>query len=392
MESLGAKLKETRERKGVTIEQVSRETNISKSYLQALEDEQFEVFPGEPYLLGFLRNYSDYLGLDPKEQVNHFRNARIQEQPVPMEELLNKRGSFPSFIPLGLIGAAVLAAGIYFAAPMVSNALNASVSIPVVDKSASEEILPEDTPVANEASEGTESKTYLFEGEALEERLFIGDSYSIKENDNTHRIVVKEIGTTVILTGFDKDFTLMLAQKMDLSIGEQNYSLSLVDIDNSPGKRSVVLGFGLSAGAESIGEAESPLQNPLLNSASASSEALPEAGETLVSSRKQDKLVLLSKDDRDSFAIDIVFRDNCNLRYLKDGDEREERFFEKGDKLRIDPYRYLMIWASNGGAINAKVQGVRIPFGRPGEVIAKQIRWSSKTDEGKYNLELIPVY
>ncbi|MDR2111320.1 MAG: helix-turn-helix domain-containing protein, partial [Spirochaetaceae bacterium] len=61
MESLGEKLKNTREEKGLTYDQVGRETHIASRYLEALEAEDFSKFPGEPYVQGFLRNYGSYL-------------------------------------------------------------------------------------------------------------------------------------------------------------------------------------------------------------------------------------------------------------------------------------------------------------------------------------------
>jgi cytoskeleton protein RodZ len=88
MESLGRKLREAREKHNYSVEQVARDTNISRSYLEALEEENFAVIPGDTYVLGFLRNYSEYLGLNPDELLGLYRNLRIQEQPMPMSELL----------------------------------------------------------------------------------------------------------------------------------------------------------------------------------------------------------------------------------------------------------------------------------------------------------------
>ena len=53
MESFGKKLTEARVARGLEFEQVARETNITRRYLEALEAEDFSAFPGEPYLLGF---------------------------------------------------------------------------------------------------------------------------------------------------------------------------------------------------------------------------------------------------------------------------------------------------------------------------------------------------
>jgi len=64
MESPGEKLKTARNEKGLSIDQVSHDTNITNRYIQALEDENYGVFPGEPYVIGFLKNYSAYLELD----------------------------------------------------------------------------------------------------------------------------------------------------------------------------------------------------------------------------------------------------------------------------------------------------------------------------------------
>ena len=39
-------------------------------YIEALECENVTIFPGELYLVGFLRNYSEYLGLDAKYMIS----------------------------------------------------------------------------------------------------------------------------------------------------------------------------------------------------------------------------------------------------------------------------------------------------------------------------------
>ena len=67
MGELGSLLSRAREARGLTIEDAERDTRISRRYLQALEAEQFEVIPAPVYARGFLRSYSQYLGLDPQE-------------------------------------------------------------------------------------------------------------------------------------------------------------------------------------------------------------------------------------------------------------------------------------------------------------------------------------
>jgi cytoskeletal protein RodZ len=67
MGQLGELLKEARQSKEVSLEQVEEELRIRKKYLQALEEEDFSIMPPEVYVKGFLRNYAIYLGLDPEE-------------------------------------------------------------------------------------------------------------------------------------------------------------------------------------------------------------------------------------------------------------------------------------------------------------------------------------
>jgi cytoskeletal protein RodZ len=108
VESLGNKLKTARESKGYSFDRVSRETNIAARYLEALEAENFSVFPGEPYVLGFLRNYGEYLGIDGDELLSLYRSLKIQEQPVPIEQLLKKSSPLPKILAVFLTVIAVL--------------------------------------------------------------------------------------------------------------------------------------------------------------------------------------------------------------------------------------------------------------------------------------------
>jgi transcriptional regulator with XRE-family HTH domain len=72
MGELGSWLVRAREAKGLTLEDAERDTRISRRYLQALEMEQFNIIPAPVYARGFLRSYSQYLGLDPQEMLSLF--------------------------------------------------------------------------------------------------------------------------------------------------------------------------------------------------------------------------------------------------------------------------------------------------------------------------------
>jgi cytoskeletal protein RodZ len=112
MQSYGELLKKAREEKDITFEKIERDTSITIRYLQALENEDVDVFPGEPYLIGFLRNYADYLGLDSQQLVSFYKNKKIQESPVP-EGLIEKHRPRSFFVILFISIIAVAALAVY---------------------------------------------------------------------------------------------------------------------------------------------------------------------------------------------------------------------------------------------------------------------------------------
>ncbi|WP_322818985.1 helix-turn-helix domain-containing protein [Tepidiforma sp.] len=79
MGELGSLLTRAREARGLTLEDAERDTRISRRYLAALEAEQFHIIPAPVYARGFLRSYSQYLGLDPQEMLAMF--PREDEDP-----------------------------------------------------------------------------------------------------------------------------------------------------------------------------------------------------------------------------------------------------------------------------------------------------------------------
>jgi cytoskeletal protein RodZ len=71
---VGETLQQARERKGVDLYRAERDTKIRLRYLSALEDSAYEDLPSPVYTKGFLRNYAIYLGLDPDELLERWRD------------------------------------------------------------------------------------------------------------------------------------------------------------------------------------------------------------------------------------------------------------------------------------------------------------------------------
>ncbi len=92
-DGVGKTLREARTRRKIGLEQVEASTKIRRRFLQALENEEWDVLPGDTYTRGFIRTYAGYLGLDgarlAEEQRRHSGAGRPGErlpraEPKPM--------------------------------------------------------------------------------------------------------------------------------------------------------------------------------------------------------------------------------------------------------------------------------------------------------------------
>ena len=83
-ESIGAKLRQTREQRHLTLQQVSETTKIRKHYLEALENDDLSAIPSTAQARGFLRLYADSLGLDMNALVPTPRSVEPPSMPEPL--------------------------------------------------------------------------------------------------------------------------------------------------------------------------------------------------------------------------------------------------------------------------------------------------------------------
>jgi cytoskeleton protein RodZ len=73
--SFGQKLKLEREKRAITLEQISASTKIGTRMLQALEEEKFDQLPGGIFNKGFVRAYARHLGVDEDQAVADYLEA-----------------------------------------------------------------------------------------------------------------------------------------------------------------------------------------------------------------------------------------------------------------------------------------------------------------------------
>jgi hypothetical protein len=78
---VGAALRKAREKRRLSLDEASRDTKLTVTHLQALEEEDFDALLGDPWVRGSLRTYAQYLGLSSEKVAAAY--ARHAEEPSP---------------------------------------------------------------------------------------------------------------------------------------------------------------------------------------------------------------------------------------------------------------------------------------------------------------------
>ena len=94
--NVGTLLKKEREKKKKDLRKISEILCIRECYLQALEQSDYEKFPGRTYAIGFLRTYADFLGLDVNALVEKYhKESNFLKENVLDMPMLDKPNLFP---------------------------------------------------------------------------------------------------------------------------------------------------------------------------------------------------------------------------------------------------------------------------------------------------------
>jgi cytoskeletal protein RodZ len=350
VESLGEKLRAAREEKGINFDQVSRETNIAGRYLEALETENFSGFPGEPYILGFLRNYGEYLGLDVQELLSLYRALKIQEQPIPVDQLLRSPPQYPRIIAGIIIALVILAAaggGFYFLRRFPAAA-------------------PETAAVRQPAE-------YAMNADSLERRLYRGDSVLIPLGPDQYKIELANLGEAVTIATPSGSLVLDLGQEVTVDLdrnGITELRITAADFVKNDSSTGVLLRFELYAAPPVTAE-------------------IPERAAALPAA----STVIFTSPQAYPFTLQAAFQGYCMFRweilFERDRPGRSEQYFQRSDELNIQAQNGIRMWASNAQTAKFQVIGggrtVPVELGGAGEVVVADIRWV-RDDDNRYRL------
>ncbi len=356
MDSYGAILRHAREEKKISIETAAKETSITQHYLEALESENTEVFHGEAYVVGFLRNYAEYLNVDAARLTKLYHAALVQEAPVP--EGLFEKPKPTYFVP------AIVTSSIIVVTTVTLLILYFTV------------YRPKQIAKQNEyaVSNKVQQKTYELDSKPLNERLYVGDQILVPSRD----------GNIMLTVASDTDSRLGLQTPVGLQYFDLSETREL-DIDGDSAVDLVVDVWEVSSNKNSRG-AEVYI---MLKDGSAVTENVDETSIPLLASQQADQTIILEDNRAYPFTLNASFRNPCVFRYEVDRKDSVENYYTNGDAVTMTANNKTRVWISNGNTVKFQViTGGRahdLEIAKAGEVVVEDIKWI-RTDEGRYRL------
>ncbi len=366
MESIGDRLRAIRESKKMTIKEVAKETNISHTYIEALENEEFERFPGETYVVGFIRSYSEYLKIDPEEIVQAYKGYKIGESITPLEELTRPtRNTFdvsnaftknkPAIIISGGIIAAIL---IIWGAVSLFNGRDINVaddnSIDNIKSDYKSENKKEFSKIINAKMNADKANELLYVDEALQ---FLSDA---KECLFVLRTLNDTSAVIEVLPGNEK-----------ISLAE-----NVTTVVNFPGSKREIK-ITLSAKTENRARFQVDLGAAALQTGTVET-ADNNANSTQVIAQNKENLKIV---------FEAQFTAKTYVEIYLDGQQKARGIIQPGTYEKWEANEFIQMKIGNAGGVNAKINGKEYKFGLQGQIANKVISWKKDpTNPNIYNI------
>ena len=116
----GLFLKHERELRGIPLEEIANTTKVHMRFLTALENNNFDEFPGEVFIKGYIRSYAKSIGANVEtilsaydECVGKQRLENLQQVQTDKGLRLSRKTGFRRYLLLGISLAGTILAGVY---------------------------------------------------------------------------------------------------------------------------------------------------------------------------------------------------------------------------------------------------------------------------------------
>ncbi len=359
MFSIGEKLRSARETKRLTFKDVSKDTNITPKFIEALENEEFEKFPGETYVIGFLRTYAEYLRIDAEEIVHAYKGYKIGESATPLEELTK-----PTRTPVLLSFSGVFSRhkNILYISGIVSVLLGAIWLFSSIFSSSID--IEGDDSIKNIKSEYDKAKKTEIEN--IKNLQLTNDSgYILVYTKEAVQFLVDNKEVMFLLNNIQDNTVFIELLPGNIVERLEIEKPKILKIKECP--REVV--FTLKGLTENRAKIMVMLGNrlePQKEIAEEKVEKLTGGDSTKVTAQSEKSLRIV---------FEAEFVKNTYIELYLDGMKKSKGIIFAGKKERWEAAEYIQLKIGNAGGLKAKINGKEYTFGLPGQVANKVITW-----------------
>lgn len=365
-ETAGSLLKKSRESKNISLSQAAKETNITGRHLKALEENNFSVFPGETYIIGFLRKYSDYLDINSSEVIQLYKGSQLIEKEPPLEELTKPMITTGDQIKKFLIPIVFLliVLGLGLA---IFNSLNND---------------------SSEKSSNSSENDYSY-------------NEILKKSDRVPGIETDHINfrtgytTAIVSRGNGVDFSIensevyLVLKRLDYQVGENQKSKATFEY--FPGKKLI----GISEGEKiKIMEASQPRSFFLKMTG-----ATPNNVKITISlgDEKNIEENNISENDNNRvtnpsnfiIVLHAEFTSNNFVEFYVDGKPRKKGMLSAGSILQYEANESIQMKIGDAGGVKLSINGENYTLGKKGQTIKKIIRKEKDPiEQTKYKIRI----
>ncbi|OBA08614.1 hypothetical protein A9D36_05720 [Bacillus subtilis] len=236
MTELGIRLKEAREEKALSLDDLQAATKIQKRYLTALEEGNYDIIPGKFYVRAFIKQYAEAVGLDAdqlfeehKKDIPNTYHDDVSEKISGMniqKEMPKPASKALELLPtiLVILGVIVVIAIVYaiiqFANHKNSDDNNAA-SEKSITQSESKYEIPKDSTLKENQNNSTEKET--------DTKKETKEKEDKKEESDSDKLEIKAAGTEGSLTTYE----VSGADKIELELKASDSSWIRVRDENS---------------------------------------------------------------------------------------------------------------------------------------------------------------
>ncbi len=438
MASIGYMLRKEREKRKISLEQISEETKIGTKYLKALETDDYTIFPGETYIIGFMRNYARAIGLDPVDIIRQYKSIKMEtveedeyneetpivtvEQPFiknakadkkireskekindidvielddefEMQPKKNRRKKMTAetkdnenFSPkpieekksISALHLVIGGSGILILIGLFFLIKFIVVSLSSVEK---KEIV----------SNLEEIKRLEFSNDSLQYDFSVNEYYKIKLGNKEHTVMFEKLSAPVEVNAADNntaptEFAFHLDDVIiQIKIKEKkDFDL---DLDGKKDLSVNINSFNKDIVTATIKKLHSFIIVSNNNNETSAMTTTNNAVTNMKKSKTDVKNENTSSVKKGKIIFNAVVREKTYIKAFLDGKEQEGVIYYPKQKIHMEAHDVMQLKIGNAGGIVAVINGKKTRLGKRGEIANKIIKWEKDPyDESAYNL------